>query len=102
MDLLKQVGLNIRKLRLARDMSQESVALEADIAMNYLSGIERGTRNASLRVIGRLAAVLGAQVIEFLAPVSPRDVLGPTLRPGRRPRNVVRQKKPSVPRRPPR
>jgi transcriptional regulator with XRE-family HTH domain len=96
MDLLKQVGLNVRKLRLGRELSQEALALEADLAMNYLSGIEHGTRNPSVRVLGRLASVLGAQAGDFFAPVSSRDVLMQTLKPGRRPRHVVRQKKPSV------
>lgn len=93
MDLLKQVGLNLRKIRLARDMSQETVALEADLAMNYLSGIERGKRNPSLRVIGRLAAVLNVPVIDLFAPVSGREALDQTLKPGRKPLHVVRQKK---------
>ena len=94
MDLLKQVGLNVRRMRLAQGLSQETLALEADLAMNYLSGIERGIRNPSLRVIGRLANVLRVSAGDFFVPVSTRDAPGPTLRPARKPRHVVRTKKP--------
>ena len=93
MELLKRVGLNVRRIRLAQGLSQEMLALEADLAMNYLSGIERGTRNPSLRVIGRLAKVLSVPVGDFFVAVSTRDAPGPTLKPGRKPRHVVRSSK---------
>ena len=51
-------GEIIRKLRLRRGMSQESLAELAELHRNYVGGIERGERNVSLKNILKLAAAL--------------------------------------------
>lgn len=53
-------------LRLARGLSQESLAYEAEVERSYLSLIERGQGNPSLRVLCQLAQRLGVPVIEVL------------------------------------
>lgn len=58
-------GQYIRHLRDQRDYSQESLALECGIHATYLSGIERGVRNPSLRIIRALARGLGVAVSEL-------------------------------------
>lgn len=62
-----RVGNNVRKLRQARGLSQEKVALEAQIDLTYLGGIERGRRNPSLMVMVRIAEALDADVVALLA-----------------------------------
>jgi transcriptional regulator with XRE-family HTH domain len=57
-DLRKTFGENVKKARLARGLSQESLAAEAGIDRTYISGIERGLRNPSLDLIERLAGAL--------------------------------------------
>ncbi len=91
MNILKQAGLNVRRLRLASELSQEALAFEAGVALNYLSGIERGIRNPTLLVIDRLARTLKVSVADLVGQTSERDTLPKNLRPGRRPRNVVRK-----------
>lgn len=59
MDARAVLGRNIRQLRLARDMTQEQLAFEADIDLTYAGGIERGRRNPSLIVLTRIARALG-------------------------------------------
>ncbi len=59
------VGTNVRRLRVERKLTQEQLAHEAEIDLTYLGGIERGRRNPSVGVLGRLAASLG---------VHPRDL----------------------------
>jgi transcriptional regulator with XRE-family HTH domain len=59
MDLRSVLGENVRRLRRERSLTQEQLAFEAQIDLTYLGGIERGRRNPSLLVIGRLAAALG-------------------------------------------
>ncbi|MES2343240.1 MAG: helix-turn-helix transcriptional regulator [Pseudomonadota bacterium] len=60
MDWRAIVGRNVRELRLARALTQEQLAFEAQIDLTYLGGIERGRRNPSLLVLVRLAIALGA------------------------------------------
>ena len=60
-------GAHIRSLRLGRGMSQEEVAHLAGIHVTYLSGIERGKRNPSLKNIRRVAVALGVGVGELFS-----------------------------------
>ena len=39
-------------------MSQEELALETDMKRSYVSDLERGTRNPSIRALARLATAL--------------------------------------------
>lgn len=67
------VGGNIRRRRLELGLTQEQVALEAEIDLTYMGGIERGRRNPSLLVLVRVAKVL---------KVLPADLLQATLTEG--------------------
>lgn len=55
-------GAHVRFLRQSLNLSQEEVAHRAGIHVTYLSGIERGHRNPSLRNIRRIAVALGVPV----------------------------------------
>lgn len=70
MDPRNRLGQNLRALRKARGLSQERFALEHDIDRTYVSGIERGTRNPTVSVLGRLADALGVDIHELLLPVA--------------------------------
>jgi transcriptional regulator with XRE-family HTH domain len=58
MDLVELLGRNVRSQREARGLSQEQLAFEAGMKRSYLSELERGLRNPSVRALGRLAAAL--------------------------------------------
>ena len=58
MDLVRLLGRNVRAHRLRLGLSQEALAHEAGMKRAYLSDLERGTRNPSVRALGRLAAAL--------------------------------------------
>ncbi|RYC28794.1 XRE family transcriptional regulator [Lichenibacterium minor] len=62
MDARGRVGRNVRKLRMARALSQEELAHQADVHQAYLSGVERGKRNASVLVLDRIAKALGVDI----------------------------------------
>jgi transcriptional regulator with XRE-family HTH domain len=59
MDVRKQLGLNVRRLREAAGYSQEAFADVAHIHRTYVSDVERGRRNPTILVIEKLAAALG-------------------------------------------
>jgi transcriptional regulator with XRE-family HTH domain len=66
MDLVQLLGRNVRAARLARGMSQEQLAFEAEMKRSYVSDLERGTRNPSVRALGRLAKALGMEAADLL------------------------------------
>lgn len=65
-DLQLQVGRNLRRLRTERGLSQEALADALGLHRTYVSGIERGERNLTLRSVERLAHLLGVEVESLL------------------------------------
>jgi transcriptional regulator with XRE-family HTH domain len=60
------VGKNVRRLRLARGLTQEKLAFEAELDLTYIGRIERGRRNPSLLVMARIADALSAPLTDLL------------------------------------
>ena len=58
MDLVALLGRNVRRQRHALGLSQEQLALEAGMKRSYVSELERGLRNPTVRALGRLADAL--------------------------------------------
>lgn len=61
----KRFGNRIRQLRVARHLSQEELSFRCGISKNYLSDVERGTRNISLKAIEKLAKGLEVEIYEL-------------------------------------
>jgi len=66
MDWGQIVAGNIRKWRLTRELSQEEVAHRAQIVVSYYGQIERGRRNVSISVLGRIADALEVPLVRLL------------------------------------
>jgi len=58
MDVVILFGKNVRSLREQAGLSQEELAFRAGMKRSYVSDLERGTRNPTVRALGRLAAAL--------------------------------------------
>ena len=58
MNLQQIFGETIKKIRLEKGLSQETLAFEADIDRTYISDIEKGERNISIQVAYKLALAL--------------------------------------------
>lgn len=65
MDVRVRIGLNVQRLRRGKELSQEELAARADVHQTYLSGVERGKRNASIMVLDRIAKALSVDISEF-------------------------------------
>lgn len=57
-DIGRQIGNNIRTLRKAKGLSQEQLALRADINASYMGQVERGEKNPTIDVLHKIAAAL--------------------------------------------
>jgi transcriptional regulator with XRE-family HTH domain len=66
MDLVQILGRNVRLRRRELGLSQEELAFEADMKRSYLSDLERGVRNPTVRALGRLATALKVQPGDLL------------------------------------
>lgn len=58
---------NMRRIRLGLEMTQERLAERAELHPNYISSVERGERNISIRNIDRIAKALGVQMAELVS-----------------------------------
>lgn len=68
MDIQRQLGLNVQRIRKERGWSQEELAFESGLHRTYISGIERGARNPTVLVIEQLAGALKVTAARLLEP----------------------------------
>lgn len=66
MDIRQLVGANVRRIRQRRGVSQEKLGFDAGIDRTYVSGVERGRRNPTVVVLGRIARALAVSPAELL------------------------------------
>jgi transcriptional regulator with XRE-family HTH domain len=71
MDARALVARNLRRLRVGRGLSQEVLAVDAQIDRTYVSRLERGLENPTVRVLEGLAEALGAEITEFFVVPPP-------------------------------
>jgi len=65
--VLVSLGVAIRRIRLARGLSQEDLALQSQIERSYMSSIERGMQNVGVMTLVRIGATLGVSVAELMS-----------------------------------
>ena len=58
MNVNKQLGMRIRYLREQRKMTLEDLSFESNVNKNYLSDLERGNRNPTVKILERIALAL--------------------------------------------
>lgn len=59
---LNRLANEIKGLRIDAGLSQEALALEAEIDRTYVSQLERGVANPSLKILYRISKVLGKEL----------------------------------------
>ena len=62
MDIKKQFGKSVKKIRQDQGLSQEALALKADLDRTYIPSIEKGERNVSITVIEKIAKALEVKI----------------------------------------
>jgi len=80
------VAWNVRRIRVLRGISSETVAADADVDRAYMSRIERAVANPTSDVLERIAGVLEVEIAELFAVPKPHEERPEPLRGGRRPK----------------
>jgi len=65
-DISKKFGRKVREVCLKQELSQGDVSRRLNLHRSYVSGIERGVRNPSLKVIQKIAKALAVNVDNLL------------------------------------
>lgn len=68
MKLRDRVALNIQDLRRERGLSQEELALRADVNRGYMGKLENAKYAASLDMLEKIASALDVDPSALLAP----------------------------------
>ncbi len=65
MEIKKKFGIQVKKFRLERGLSQEALAHQADLDRTYIPSIEKGERNVSITVIEKIAKALKVKITDL-------------------------------------
>ena len=58
----RKLGANIKKIRLAKKMSQGDLCRKLGVDRAYMSNVENGKKNPTLATIEKIAGALGVSV----------------------------------------
>jgi len=65
-DTAKKFGDNMKKIRLAKGMSQGDICRALDLDRAYMSNIENGKQNLTISTMEKIAKVLGVDVSDLV------------------------------------
>lgn len=80
----ERIAWNLRRIRSGQGISQENLAVDADVDRSYISGIENSQFNATVDILDRLADALGVDVSDFLVKPKAGSKPPQPLTPGRK------------------
>ena len=63
--VLSALGAAIKRARLNRGLSQEALAIDADLDRSYMGGVERGEHNLALMNLMKIAGALKVKASEL-------------------------------------
>lgn len=84
MNVRELVAWNVRRIRVLRGISSETLAADADVDRAYVSRIERAVANPTVDVLERLTRVLEVEIAELFAVPNPNQERPEPLPGGRR------------------
>ncbi len=62
MDIQKKFGRRVKELRNEKKISQEALAFDADVERAYVSHLENGRRNISIKNMEKVLGALGVSI----------------------------------------
>jgi transcriptional regulator with XRE-family HTH domain len=73
-------------MRSQRNLTQENLAVDADVDRTVISDLERGKHNASVDLLDRLAATLGVDISAFFVEPDSTGSKPMPMKAGRKPK----------------
>lgn len=68
MDIRVVIGRNVRRLRVAKGLTQEELSALCDFDQRYISQVETGQRNLTVLALYELAQALGTTPVVLVLP----------------------------------
>ena len=68
--VLLALGHAIRRIRLAKEISQENLALLAEVDRSYVGRVERGDNNVAILTLSKLAFAMDITLVELMQEAS--------------------------------
>lgn len=65
MDIQKKFGERVREIRHQKGLSQEALAFDASLDRTYMTSVENGRRNISIKNIEKIIKALGVSFEDF-------------------------------------
>ena len=65
MDIKLKVGQRIKELRKQLELSQETLANKAEVDRTYMTDVENGRRNVSIKILEKVIVALEVSFTEF-------------------------------------
>lgn len=88
MDGRKLIAWNLRRWRVRRDLSQEKLAVDANVDRTYVGRLERSLENPTVAILDRLASALSIPLLEFFKTPGRGERPPKPLKSGRRKREA--------------
>ena len=66
-DFKKELGLNIRKLRIQKGLTQENLSLESTISRSHIAMIEAGKRDVTVNGLFKISRALKVNLKEIFS-----------------------------------
>jgi transcriptional regulator with XRE-family HTH domain len=68
MDMRKLVGRNVKRIREKKGLTQEELAEVSGFSQQYISSLEKGTRNPTIITLYEIALSLGVSHLDLVKP----------------------------------
>lgn len=72
-DIKVRFGERIKELRKAQSLSQEALALKANLDRTYIASVEKGKRNIAIVNIEKIAQALDCSMADFFETFNKKD-----------------------------
>lgn len=72
-DIKKRFGKRLRKIRRAKDLTQEQLADQVGVSLNFIGQLERGENSPSFETVQKIAEVLEVDISELFMPPEKKD-----------------------------